>query len=142
VRLNVQPHEFFDRDGDNLYGKVSISFVQAIVGDRIDVPTLEGGKVIQIEPGTQPGSVIRFPGEGVPRLRGYGRGDLFIEVEVKIPKRITSRQEELLHEFVEIEKEKGDQKVKKWPWHRRKDKNKEKDRERDAVAGASYEARN
>lgn len=135
VRLNVKPHEFFDRDGDNLYGKVSISFVQAIVGDQIEVPTLEGAKTVRIEPGTQPGSVIRFAGEGVPRLRGYGRGDLFIEVEVKIPRHITPRQEEILREFGDLEKEKGEQKVKKWPWHRRKD------RGRETVADRSREAR-
>lgn len=125
VRLNVEPHDFFERDGDNIYGKVSISFVQAILGDRLEVPTLEGGKELQIEPGTQPGAVIRFQGEGVPRLRGYGRGDLFIEVEVKIPKRLTSRQEEILREFMELDQEKNEHKVKKWPWRRKKDKEQE-----------------
>lgn len=125
VRLNVKPHEYFERDGDNLYGKVPVSYVQAILGDRIEVSTLEGKKTIQIQPGTQPGSVIRFPGEGVPRLRGGGRGDLFFEVEVKIPTRLTSRQEELLAELMEIEKQKGEEKVRKWPWPRRKDRDKE-----------------
>lgn len=129
VRLNVEPHDLFERDGDNLYGKVSISFVQAILGDRMEVPTLEGGKVLQIEPGTQPGAVIRFTGEGVPRLRGYGRGDLFIEVEVRIPKSITPRQEELLREFSELDHEKTGQKVKKWPWRRRKSSGREAERE-------------
>ena len=125
VRLNVQPHDFFERDGDNLYGKVSISFVQAILGDDIVVPTLDGDKSIMIEPGTQPATVIRMAGEGVPRLRGYGRGDLFIEVEVRIPTRITPRQEELLKTFMESEAEKEDHKVKKWPWKRRKEHKKE-----------------
>ncbi len=125
VRLNVRHHEFFERDGDNLYGKVSISFVQAILGDQIEVPTLEGVKTVQIEPGTQPGSVIRYPGEGVPRLRGYGRGDLFVELEVKIPKRITPRQEELLHDFEDSEKDKSGHKIKKWPWPLRKERDKE-----------------
>jgi len=135
VRLDVKPHDFFERDGDNLYGRISVSFVQAIIGDRIEVPMLEGSKTLHIEPGTQPGTVIRFPGEGVSRLRGYGRGDLFIEVEVKIPTRVTPRQEELLREFTSQEKEKDEQKVKKWPWRRRKD------RERDAMADGSREAR-
>jgi len=135
VRLNVQPHEFFERDGDNLYGKVSVFFTQAVLGDAIEIPTLEGQKTIKIEPGTQPGSVIRFSGEGVPRLRGYGRGDLFIEVEVKIPARITARQEELLREFAELEKEKGESKARKWPWNRRKERDKE------GAAGTSHGAR-
>jgi molecular chaperone DnaJ len=125
VRLNVEPHEFFERDGDNLYGKVTILFTQAVLGDTIEIPTLEGQKTLKIEAGTQPGAVIRFPGEGVPRLRGYGRGDLFIEVEVKIPTRITTRQEELLREFSSLEKEKGDGKVRKWPWNRKKERDKE-----------------
>ena len=135
VRLNVEPHDVFERDGDNLYGKVSISFVQAILGDRLEVPTLEGGKMLQIEPGTQPGAVIRFQGEGVPRLRGSGRGDLFIEVEVKIPKSVTPRQEELLREFTGLETEKHEQKVKKWPWRRRKDSGSE------TISKSSREAR-
>jgi molecular chaperone DnaJ len=135
VRLNVQSHDFLERDGDNLYGKISITFVQAILGDRIEVPTLDGHKTLDIEPGTQPGAVIRFAGEGVPRLRGQGRGDLFIEVDVKIPKRLTARQEEILREYVEIENEKNDQKGKKWPWRRRKE------REKEEMAGASREAR-
>ncbi len=134
VRLNVKPHEFFERDGDNLYGKVSISFAQAALGDQVEVPTLEGRKAVHVQPGTQPGSVIRFPGEGVPSLRGKGRGDLLFEVQVRIPSRLTPRQEELLQELMELEKEKGEEKVRKWPWPRRKD------REKDASATHSREA--
>lgn len=134
VRLEVRQHELFERDGDNLYCKVSISFIQAILGDKIEIPTLEGVKIVEIEPGTQPGAVIRFSGEGVPRLRGYGRGDLFIEVEVKIPKQVTPRQEELLMAFIELEKEKTESRVKKWPWSRRKE------RTREADAGVAGEA--
>lgn len=135
VRLNVEPHDFFERDGDNLHGKVPISFIQAILGDRMEISTLDGVKTLQIEPGTQPGEVIRFPGEGVPKLRGYGRGDLFIEVEVKIPKRLNPRQTELLREFSELEQEKNEQKVKRWPWRRRKD------HDRETVGESSREAR-
>lgn len=121
VKIDVEPHPQLERDGDNLYCKISISFLQAIVGDTVEIPSLDGKKAMPIPPGTQPGAVIRFPGDGVPKLRGFGRGDLFVEVEVKIPKRITPRQEELLREFREIEKEKGETKVKKWPWNRRKE---------------------
>ncbi len=125
VKIEVLQHPNLERDGDNLYCKISISFLQAILGDTVDVPTLEGGKPVQIAPGTQPGAVIRFPGEGVPKLRGFGRGDLFVEVEVKIPRQLTPRQEEILREFMAIEKEKGEGKVKKWPWNRRKEPEKE-----------------
>jgi molecular chaperone DnaJ len=125
VRLNVQPHEFFDRDGDNLYGKISVSFVQATLGDEIEVPTLDSRKTLKIEAGTQPGTVVRFPGEGAPRLRGYGRGDLYIEIDVRIPTQVTSRQQQLLREFAELDKEKGEHKVRKWPWNRRKERSQE-----------------
>jgi len=120
VKIEVTPHPHIERDGDNLYTKISISFIQAILGDTVEIPTLDGEKSIHIVPGTQPGAVERFTGEGVPKLRGYGRGDLFVEVEVRIPKGVTPRQEELLHEFMELEKDKGEDKAKKWPWKRRK----------------------
>ena len=125
VRIEVTPHPHIERDGDNLHMKISISFMQAIIGDSVEVPVLNGAKSIPIPPGTQPGAVVRFPGEGVPKLRGYGRGDLFVEIEVRIPKDITPRQEELLHEFMELEKEKGENKGKKWPWNRRKQNTKD-----------------
>ncbi|MHC1728856.1 MAG: molecular chaperone DnaJ [Syntrophobacteraceae bacterium] len=135
VKIEVAPHPHLERDGDNLYCKISISFLQAILGDTVEIATLEGTKSMQIAPGTQPGAVVRFNGEGVPKLRGFGRGDLFIEVEVKIPKNTTPRQEEILREFMEIEKEKGESKVKKWPWNRRKQPDKE------TMPGAQHGAR-
>lgn len=135
VKIEVAPHPNLERDGDNLYCKIPITFVQAALGDTVDIPTLEGVKTVPIAPGTQPGAVIRFPAEGVPKLRGYGRGDLFVEVEVKIPKHVTPRQEEILREFAEIEKEKGESKIKKWPWNRRKNSDKE------SVSGTSQGGR-
>jgi molecular chaperone DnaJ len=125
VKIEVTPHPRIERDGDNLYCKISISFLQAILGDTVEMPTLNGVKSLHIAPGTQPGAVERFSGEGVPKLRGYGRGDLFVEIEVRIPKDLTPRQEELLKEFMELEKEKSPGKNKKWPWNRRKEPDKE-----------------
>ncbi|QCQ22052.1 molecular chaperone DnaJ [Desulfoglaeba alkanexedens] len=117
VRLHVEPHEAFERDGNDLYTKVSVSFVQAILGDDILLSTVDGTKKkITIEPGTQPGTVIRFAGEGVPSLRGYGRGDLFVEVEVTVPADVTDRQRELLLEFMAIEEEKSNRRMRRWPW--------------------------
>jgi molecular chaperone DnaJ len=111
--------------------------MQAIVGDTVEIPTLDGPKSIMIKSGTQPGAVVHFPGEGVPKLRGYGRGDLFVEVEVRIPKNITPRQEELLYEFVELEKEKSENKGKKWPWTRRKQPEKDQaSKDRSSEAGS------
>jgi molecular chaperone DnaJ len=122
VQLQVRPHGFFERDGDDLYCRVSISFVQAILGDHIELSTLDGSKTIEIEPGTQPGTVIRYPGEGVPHLRGYGRGDLLVEVHVTIPTHISRRQGELLREFQQDQKEQGEHKVRKWPWRKKNER--------------------
>ncbi|MDR3554604.1 MAG: molecular chaperone DnaJ [Syntrophobacteraceae bacterium] len=125
VRIEVIPHPHIERDGDNLYTKISISFLQAILGDKVEMPTLDGEKTLDVAPGTQPGEVVRFSGEGVPRLRGYGRGDLFVEVEVRIPKQLTPRQEELLKEFMELDREKERHKGKRWPWNKHKDHEKD-----------------
>ena len=125
VRVEVAAHPNIERDGDNLYTKISISFLQAILGDTVALPTLDGEKTLNISPGTQPGEVVQFSSEGVPRLRGYGRGDLFVEVEVRIPKQLTPRQEELLKEFMELEKEREKHKGKRWPWNRHKQHDKD-----------------
>jgi molecular chaperone DnaJ len=121
VRIAVTPHPQIERDGDNLYCKIYISFLQAILGDTVDAPTLEGPKPLYIVPGTQPGTVMRLSGEGVRKWRGYGRGDLFVVVEVQIPKKVTPRQEELLKEFMELDRDKGRLESRKWPGDRPKD---------------------
>lgn len=106
VRLHVEPHEFFEREGDHLYCQIPISMVQAAVGDTIEIQTLDSTRKVKIKPGTQSGELVRLRGDGVPSLRGSGRGDLFIDLQVKIPTKLDKRQEELLREFAEIEKSK------------------------------------
>ncbi|MDY6955098.1 MAG: DnaJ C-terminal domain-containing protein, partial [Thermodesulfobacteriota bacterium] len=93
--------------------QIPISFVQATLGDDIDVPTLNGDKKLHIPKGTQPGEVFRFKGEGIPSLRGYGRGDQIIQVMVKTPTGITKKQEALLKEFAALESKKLSSKLKK-----------------------------
>jgi molecular chaperone DnaJ len=80
--------------------------VQAALGDTLEIQTMDGARSINIPPGTQSGECIRLRGEGVPNLRGYGRGDLHIDIQVKTPVNLDKRQEELLREFAEIEKSK------------------------------------
>ena len=80
--------------------------MQAALGDTIEIPTLDGNRQVKISPGTQSGECIRLRGEGVPNLRGYGRGDLHIDIQVKTPVNLDKRQEALLQEFAEIEKTK------------------------------------
>lgn len=106
VRLHVEPHEFFERDGNHLYCQIPISMVQAALGDTLELHTLDGTRSVNVPSGIQSGELIRLRGEGVPNLRGYGRGDLHIDIQVKTPVNLDKRQEELLREFAEIEKSK------------------------------------
>ncbi|MCG6917850.1 MAG: molecular chaperone DnaJ [Deltaproteobacteria bacterium] len=126
VRLHVDPHEFFEREGDHLYCRIPISMVQAAVGDTIEIQTLDSTSSVKIPPGTQSGDVIRLRGEGVPSLRGSGRGDLLINIQVKTPVNLNKRQKEILQEFAEIEKSKksSDKLFKFWGRGHKKKKSK------------------
>jgi molecular chaperone DnaJ len=104
--LHIEPHDFFERDGSHLYCQIPVSMVQAAMGDSIEIQTLDGTRSIEIPPGMQSGEIVRLRGEGVPNLRGYGRGDLHVDIQVKTPVNLNKRQEELLREFAEIEKSK------------------------------------
>jgi molecular chaperone DnaJ len=99
VFIHVEPHEFFERSGDDLYCRIPISFVQATLGDTIEVPTLLGTEKLKIPKGTQNGKTFRLKGKGIAHLRGYGRGDQIIETVVMTPTQLNRRQEELLREF-------------------------------------------
>jgi molecular chaperone DnaJ len=103
VILNVKPHERFRREGYDLRLQVPISFVQAALGTRVEIPTLKSTRELVIPPGAQPGEIIRLKGEGVPYPRGGRRGDLLVEVKVDIPRELTPRQEELLRELAREE---------------------------------------
>ncbi len=103
VVIHVKEHEFFHREGDDLYCEVPISFAQAVLGTQIELPTITGRKVtLKVPPGTQSGQLLRLKGQGLPSMDG-GRGHLYVRVYVEVPKKITKRQEELLKEFDEIE---------------------------------------
>lgn len=102
IVIKVRPHEFFERDGDDLIFELPISFVQATLGDEIKVPTLEGKVKFKIPPGTQPGKVFRLKNKGINRLQGYGKGDLKVKIKVCIPEHLTKKQRELLKEFSRV----------------------------------------
>ncbi len=106
VFISVQPHDFFERDGVNIICQISISFVQAALGDDIPVETLNGEKKLKVTRGTQPGEILRFRGEGIPSLRTRERGDQIIQVMVKTPTNLTKKQESLLKEFSKLESQK------------------------------------
>jgi molecular chaperone DnaJ len=105
IVMNVRPHEFFQREGYDLHLKVPVSFVQAALGTRFIIPTLQGTHELVIPPGTQPGEVIRLKGEGVPYPKGQRRGDLLLEVKVIIPRTLNSRQQHLMEELAKEEPE-------------------------------------
>jgi molecular chaperone DnaJ len=97
--LHVKEHAFFERQGNDLYCVVPISFTQAAVGTEIPVPTLEGEHMLKVPEGTQSGTILKVRGKGVPALNGHGKGNLFVEVRVQTPTRLTKRQRELLQEL-------------------------------------------
>ncbi|MBI5443347.1 MAG: molecular chaperone DnaJ [Deltaproteobacteria bacterium] len=105
VVLTVKEHPIFTRHGADVVCEVPISFTQAILGAKIDVPTLEGNAPVQVPPGTQHGTVLTLKGRGGPKGRLTGRGDQKIVIAVEIPRRLSARQEELLREFQELEEE-------------------------------------
>ncbi|UCC66015.1 MAG: molecular chaperone DnaJ [Deltaproteobacteria bacterium] len=107
VLIYVDPHEFFEREGDDIIYRAPIPFTMAALGGEIDIPTLDSSKKIQIPKGTQPGEIFRLKGEGIPHLNGRGRGNQIIEIAVQVPQKLTKRQEELLKEFTSLEEEKG-----------------------------------
>jgi molecular chaperone DnaJ len=103
VIVHVLPNQNFVREGDDLYCVEMINFPQAALGADISVPTLEGPTIVKIHPGTQPGETIRVKGKGMPRMRGYGKGDLLVRIGVAVPDKLTSQQraivEQLAKEF-------------------------------------------
>jgi molecular chaperone DnaJ len=106
VIIYVEPHDFFEREGDDIICRVPISFILATLGGEIEVPTLNGTKKINIPQGTQPGEIFRLRGEGIHHLHARGRGDLIVQAAVQIPKALTKEQAALLKEFAALE-EKG-----------------------------------
>ncbi len=99
VSVIVRPHARFERDGTSVLLDQEISYAQAALGAEVEVPTLDGKVKLTIPEGTQPGAVFRLRGKGIPYLRGSGRGDQFVSVNIKVPKNLTGSQKELLRQF-------------------------------------------
>jgi molecular chaperone DnaJ len=109
IFLSVAEHPIFQRDGHDLHCRAPVSFVMAAMGGSIDVPTLDGGRSkVSIPEGTQPGRQFRLRGKGMPILRSAQKGDLYVELAVETPVKLTRRQKELLREF-EAESQAGTQ---------------------------------
>lgn len=101
IHLRVRPHKVFKREGFDVLCEVPVSFIKAILGGEITIPSLEGDTSHIIAEGTQPGTVVKLKGKGIPRLRGGGRGDLYAELRVDIPKKLNEKQRVLLNQLAE-----------------------------------------
>jgi len=100
IFLSIKPHEFFQRDGADIFCRVPIAMTAAALGGHLDVPTVDGGQTrVKIPEGTETGKQFRLKGKGMPVLRSKVTGDMYIQVEVETPKNLTRRQRELLDEF-------------------------------------------
>lgn len=99
ISVRIRKHDIFTRDGFDVYITMPITFAQAALGASIKVPTINGLVEYDIPAETQTGSVFRLRGQGIPFLRGKGKGDQYVKVEVETPKNLTQRQKELLREF-------------------------------------------
>ena len=101
VVIEESPHPLFERHGDDVLTEIKISFDKAVLGDSVEVPTLEGRVKMNIPSGTEAGKIFRLRGKGFPHLRGRGRGDQLVQVKVWVPRKPTKEERELLREMQE-----------------------------------------
>jgi molecular chaperone DnaJ len=102
ITISVKPHSIFRRQGNDVVCEMPITFVQAALGAELEVPTLDGKVKYSIPEGTQTGSIFRLKNKGIPYLRGNGRGDQYVKVEIDVPKKLNEKQKDLLRQFAEI----------------------------------------
>ena len=99
IRVRVQPHQKFKRDGMNIFYDHDVSMIDATLGKEIIIPTLDGTEKIKVESGSQPNTIIKLKGKGVPQLNSKNRGDQYVRIVVNIPKKLSKHQKKLLDEF-------------------------------------------
>ena len=103
IQIRVLDHPVFRRKGDDLYMKREIKYSDAVLGGRIEVTTIDGKTLkVKVPPGTQSGSKLRVPGYGMPRFKGKGRGDLYVEVNVAVPKHLTDEQKRAVERLRDV----------------------------------------
>jgi len=102
ARIYLKKHPTFERRGDDIYTTVQMSFSQAVMGDEIEIETLEKTKILLSVPaGTESEKVLKISGKGVPRYSGFGRGSMYVQLKIKTPKKITKEQKDLLNKLRE-----------------------------------------
>jgi len=100
ARILIKQHAIFARRGDDLFCEAEITFSQAVLGEEIEIKTLEGTKILlQVPAGTESGKILRISGKGTPHFRGYGRGNLYVELRIKTPKKLSREQKKLLEDL-------------------------------------------
>lgn len=104
IVLHIEPHDTFEREGDDIKVKVNIPFTTAALGGEIEVPTLKGKAKLKIPAGTQSGTVFKMNGLGIPYLHGHGEGDELVELDIAVPTKLNAKQKKLLKD---LEKESG-----------------------------------
>jgi molecular chaperone DnaJ len=102
VVTRVRKHPFFAREGNDLLCEIAISFTQAALGARVEIPTLDGDEVLKIPAGTQPGETLRLKGQGIQDVSGRRKGDLFVKVVVQTPENLSKEQKGLLSKLAEL----------------------------------------
>ena len=105
ILFNVKAHEYFERDGDDIYYELKLTFPQAALGDEIEVPTVHGKVKLKIPAGTQSGEKFRIKDKGVKNVHGYGQGHQYVIVRVVTPTKLTEKQKQLLRDFAEISRD-------------------------------------
>jgi molecular chaperone DnaJ len=99
VEIHERPHDVYSRKGDDLHCRVTVPMTAAALGTRLTIKTIDGEENVDVKAGTQPGATLRIRGKGVPHLRGAGRGDLFVHLDVRTPVKLDTEQERMLREF-------------------------------------------
>jgi molecular chaperone DnaJ len=99
VEIQERPHDIFSRKGDDLHCRVTVPMTAAALGTRITIKALDSEETVDVKPGTQPGSSLRIRGKGVPHLRGTGRGDLHVHLDVRTPTKLSPEEERMLRDF-------------------------------------------
>ena len=103
VTIHIKKDKRFTREGDHLYVDQQISFPQAALGDVISIPTIEGKEIeFKVSPGTQSGTIFKLKGQGMNSVRHHGRGNMYVTVQVVVPKKLNSKQKEILEEFASV----------------------------------------
>ena len=101
VEVRVKPHPYFQREGTSVLYECPVSFYQAAMGAELEIPTIDGKVKYTLPAGTQPGATFRLRGKGIPELRGRGRGDQYVTVQVRVPTSLTNQQRDALQAFAE-----------------------------------------